>query len=62
MKYSRSILTSLVLASALSVQAATTIYVSPSGNDSWSGQIAQPNAQKTDGPVATLQRARDILR
>jgi len=47
---------------ALSAQAATTIYVSPNGNDAWSGRIAQPNAQKTDGPVATLGRARDILR
>ncbi|HSV99331.1 MAG TPA: right-handed parallel beta-helix repeat-containing protein [Sedimentisphaerales bacterium] len=62
MRHSRSILTSLVLASALSVQAATTIHVSPNGNDSWSGQIDQPDALKTDGPVATLQRARDILR
>ncbi len=41
---------------------ALTVYVSPNGNDAWSGQLAQPNAAKTDGPVATLERARDIIR
>jgi hypothetical protein len=42
--------------------AGVTVYVSPTGNDRWSGATAQPNAQGTDGPVATLERARDILR
>ncbi len=41
---------------------AATIYVSPDGSDTWSGRTAQPNAAGTDGPVATLERARDILR
>ncbi|MCU0913379.1 MAG: hypothetical protein MUC88_02315, partial [Planctomycetes bacterium] len=41
---------------------AMTLYVSPAGNDAWSGRSAQPNAGRTDGPVATLERARDILR
>ena len=41
---------------------AATVYVSPAGNNQWSGSLAQPNAQGTDGPVATLDRARDILR
>jgi hypothetical protein len=40
----------------------TTVYVSPNGNDAWSGSLAGPNGQGTDGPVATLDRARDILR
>jgi hypothetical protein len=62
MKHSLSIITLFVLVLALSVQAATTIYVSPNGNDAWSGQFAQPNTQGVDGPVATVQRARDILR
>lgn len=57
----RSIITVLVLV-ALPVQAATTIYVSLAGNDTWSGRLSQPNAAGTDGPVATLARARDILR
>ena len=41
---------------------AVAIYVAPEGNDKWSGATAQPNAQGTDGPVATLERARDVLR
>jgi hypothetical protein len=38
------------------------LYVSPEGNDGWSGQSAQVNAGRTDGPVATLERARDLIR
>ena len=38
------------------------IHVSPAGNDVWTGQSSQPNADRTDGPVATLTRARDIIR
>lgn len=37
-------------------------FVSPSGNDRWSGQLAEANAAKTDGPFATLARARDAVR
>jgi len=43
-----------VVLGSLSAQAAT-IYVSPAGNDAWSGLGA-------DVPVATLERARDLLR
>ncbi len=50
------------VAFVLPARAATTIYVAPDGNDKWSGQMAQANAQKTDGPVATLERARDLVR
>jgi hypothetical protein len=39
-----------------------TVYVSPDGSDGWSGQLAQPNAAKTDGPVASLEQARDLIR
>jgi hypothetical protein len=55
----------LVLTAALALPtsaAAVTVYVSPNGNDNWSGGLAQANGQGTDGPVATLDRARDILR
>jgi len=38
------------------------IYVSPSGNDGWSGSLPGPNAQKSDGPLATPQKARDAAR
>jgi len=39
-----------------------TFYVAPDGNDAWSGDIKQPNADKSDGPLATLTRARDKIR
>ncbi len=37
-------------------------YVSPEGNDAWSGRLAAPNSERTDGPFATLERARDAVR
>ena len=37
-------------------------YVSPKGNDAWTGKLTEPNAQKTDGPFGTLERARDAVR
>ena len=33
-----------------------------SGNDAWSGTLAQPNGSLTDGPKASLQGARDAVR
>ena len=33
-------------------------YVATNGRDSWSGQSATPNAKHTDGPFATIERAR----
>ena len=35
----------------------TTFCVAPGGRDAWSGQLAQPNAEGTDGPLATLAAA-----
>lgn len=40
----------------------TTFFVASNGNDAWSGRFAEPNAAKTDGPLATLVRARDAIR
>ena len=37
-------------------------YVSTEGSDAWSGTLAEPNAEKTDGPFATLARARNESR
>jgi hypothetical protein len=37
-------------------------HVAPNGRDAWSGKLARPNAGRTDGPFATLARARDALR
>lgn len=39
---------------------AAAVYVAPGGNDAWSGRRPAPAAD--DGPVATLERARDIAR
>lgn len=55
----------LVLMTASAGIAAETdadFYVSVSGSDSWSGMLAAPNAHKSDGPFATLERARDAVR
>jgi hypothetical protein len=38
------------------------IYVATTGNDAWTGQLPETNAAKTDGPLATLQRARAQMR
>ena len=38
------------------------LYVSLDGNDSWSGRLQRPNTEKTDGPFATLQAARNAAR
>ena len=40
--------------------AAADFYVSPRGNDSWSGKLAGPRAG--DGPFATVERARQAVR
>ena len=36
-------------------------YVATNGNDAWSGTRAAPNAAGTDGPFASLVRARDAI-
>ena len=41
--------------------AAADFYVAPGGNDAWSGRLAEPRADGTDGPLATLARARDLV-
>ena len=38
------------------------LYVSLSGDDSWSGKLSQPNEDKTDGPFRSLEKARDAVR
>ena len=37
-------------------------YVSRNGSNDWSGSLPEPNAQGTDGPFASLERARDAVR
>jgi hypothetical protein len=39
-----------------------TLYVAPGGNDAWSGRWPASNAAATDGPFASIARARDAIR
>ena len=45
-----------------SLAAEVTYYVAPNGDDAWSGTLAEPNADKRDGPLATLEGARIKVR
>jgi hypothetical protein len=51
-----------MVAPAYAQEGAVRLYIAPNGNDSWSGAPAEPNAAKTDGPLASLAGARDALR
>jgi len=48
--------------SALPAYAATALYVAANGDDAWTGKLPAPNPGKTDGPFASLARARDEVR
>ena len=41
---------------------AMNLYVSPDGNDNFSGKFLRPNSERTDGPLASLAGARDAIR
>ncbi len=45
-----------------SAQEPTKFYVAPNGNDAWTGRLAEANADKTDGPFATVQGAKAAMR
>ncbi len=53
---------SMVVISAPAHAAPLSLYVAADGRDTWSGRKAAPNAARTDGPFATLERARDAIR
>ncbi|MCP4256474.1 MAG: hypothetical protein GY774_02980 [Planctomycetes bacterium] len=36
-------------------------YIAPNGNDSWSGKLAAPNIDLSDGPFATIERAQQAV-
>ncbi len=38
------------------------VFVSPRGNDAWSGRLPEPNKDHTDGPFRTLQKAQKAVR
>lgn len=37
-------------------------YIAPNGNDSWSGKLAAPNPEQSDGPFATIEQAQQAVR
>ena len=41
---------------------AAEFYVAGNGSDRWSGRLPEPNAEGTDGPLASLVGARDAIR
>lgn len=47
---------------AFASRAEHAVYVSPAGDDSWSGRLAAPNRARTDGPFATVARAQIAAR
>ncbi len=51
-----------VLLSTVAVAEPMRLFVSPTGNDTWSGTLSEPSPTKTDGPLATVAAARDKLR
>lgn len=42
--------------------AGVALHVAGNGKDAWSGKLEAPNAANTDGPFASLERARDEIR
>lgn len=52
----------LTLAVASHSLSGVELYVSPAGNDGWSGSLPAPDKEGRDGPVASLTRARDAVR
>ena len=55
-------LTDVVPHAAASETSNADYFVSPDGNDAWSGTLAAPNAAKTDGPFATVHKAQQAVR
>ena len=53
----------LVASPAMAGQArAADLFVSLQGSDTWSGRLPEPNATKTDGPLATIEHAQQLAR
>lgn len=50
------------LAGAALAPPAVTYYVATNGSDQWAGKLPAPNAAKTDGPFASIERARNAIR
>jgi hypothetical protein len=50
----------LIILGLISFSTEIEIFVSPKGNDTWSGLLAEPGTN--DGPIQTLGRAQNLLR
>lgn len=48
--------------STYQTEAAIVFFVASTGDDLWSGTLSEPNREATDGPFATIERARDAVR
>src|SRR6267142_2056574 len=57
-----SLATVLLVSTPAALTAPLTLYVSPVGKDTWSGRLAAPAADRTDGPLATLPAALQAAR
>jgi hypothetical protein len=58
----RSAILALLLVAAAARAADLAFFVAVDGDDAWSGTLSAANAQRTDGPWATLEGARDRVR
>lgn len=56
------LLTGLILLTANAALATRVLFVSPDGNDSWSGQLAIASADGSDGPFSSLAAAQSMAR
>ncbi len=52
----------LTLSRSLADPPPVTLHVAPDGDDGWTGVPARPNGARFDGPLATLEGARDRIR
>lgn len=52
----------LMFLCSLSRAAQPDFFVATNGNDQWSGKLAEPKADKTDGPFASFERAQQAVR
>jgi parallel beta-helix repeat protein len=58
----KALLTLLALVGTLHAQSGADFYVSPAGDDAWSGKMSAPTRDRTDGPFRTPAKARDAVR
>jgi hypothetical protein len=57
-----ALLAVLVFIAVPSASLGITLHIATDGNDGWSGRLEKSNADRSDGPLATLAGARDALR